>query len=54
MKTFTAQPTATVRAAVLAASIIATTLCLGGVAIAFTWDVPEHAALAQTTPPVHV
>jgi hypothetical protein len=54
MKTFNAQPSATVRGAVFAVSLLATTLCLGGVALSFTWDASEQIVVAQTTPPAHV
>jgi hypothetical protein len=54
MNTFNAQPSVTVRAAVFAVSLLMTSLCLGGVALSFTWDEPEHAAVAQTNPPAHV
>jgi cytochrome b561 len=54
MKTFNAQPSVAVRSAVFAVSLLATTLCLGGVALSFTWDTPEQLSVAQTTPPAYV
>jgi hypothetical protein len=49
MSNFTTQPSATVRVAVLVVSMALSTLCLGGVVIGLTWDVPDQTVLAQQT-----
>jgi hypothetical protein len=54
MNNFNTQPPAKLRAAVFAVSLLMTSLCLSGVALSFTWDAPEHVAVAQSTPPAHV
>jgi hypothetical protein len=53
MTTFNTQPSVTTRAAVLAVSLMMTSLCLGGVALSFTWDDPEQIVVAQTMAPAH-
>jgi hypothetical protein len=49
MSNFTAQPSATVRAAALVISLVMSTLCLGGVVFGLTWDVPDQTVVAQHT-----
>jgi hypothetical protein len=49
MSTFTTQPSTTVRAVALVASLAMSCLCLGGVAIGLTWDVPDQTVVAQHT-----
>jgi hypothetical protein len=53
MGTFTTPPSATTRAAVLVVSLAMSSLCLGGVAIGFTWDVPGQMMVTQHTILVH-
>jgi hypothetical protein len=38
-----------VRAAAFVVSLAISCLCLGGVAIGFTWDVPDQTVVAQHT-----
>lgn len=51
MDTFNTRPSATVRAAVFAASVFMATLCLGGVVVGLTWDAPSQIAVTQITSP---
>jgi hypothetical protein len=53
MPTFNTQPSATMRATVLVVGLMMTSLCLGGVALRFTWDDPEQILVAQTITPAH-
>jgi hypothetical protein len=53
MSTFTTQPSATTRAAVLVVSLAMSSLCLGSVVVGFNWDVPGQMMVTQHTAPVH-
>jgi hypothetical protein len=51
MNTFNIRPSAAVRAAVLATSMLMATFCLGGVALGFTWNVPSYVVVTQNATP---